>query len=82
MVFKLDNDAKLKCEGLIAYNKCEKALSKMTTNKAPGLDGIRTEFYKALWPLLGSLIVHVYNESYELGEVSGSQQKAVKSLIF
>ena len=72
MVNKLDNDAKLKCEGLIIYSECEKALSKMKTNKAPGLDGITTEFYKAFWPLLGNLIVHVFNESYELGELSES----------
>ena len=58
VVNKLDNDAKLKCEGLITYSECEKALSKMKTNKAPGLDGITTEFYKTFWPLLGNLIVH------------------------
>ena len=82
LVNKLDNDAKQKCEGLITYSECEKALSKMKTNKAPGLDGITTEFYKAFWPLLGNLIVHVFNESYELGELSESQRKAVISLIF
>ena len=62
--------------------KCEKALSKMKTNKAPGLDGMTTEFYKALWPLLDNLIEHMFNESYELGELSESQRKAVISLIF
>ena len=47
VVNKFDNDAKLKCERLITYSDCEKALSKMKTNKAPGLDGITTEFYEA-----------------------------------
>ena len=82
VVNKLDNDAKLKCEWLITYSEYEKALSKMKTNKAPGLDGITTELYKAFWPVLGNLIVHVFDESYELGELSESQWKAVISLIF
>ena len=54
----------------------------MKSNKSPGLDGITTEFYKTFWPILGNLLVQVFNESHEFETLSESQRKAVMSLIF
>ena len=54
----------------------------MKKNKSPGMDGITIEFYQAFWPLLGNLLVDVFNESYELGKLPDSQRKSVMSLIF
>ena len=54
----------------------------MKKNKSPGMEGITTEFYQAFWPLLGNLLVDVFNESYELGKLPNSQRKSVMSLIF
>ena len=78
----LDDDNKLKCEGLVTYNECLKSLNKMKGNKSPGLDGITTEWYQAFWPLVGELLVDVFNEGHQLGSLSDSQRKAVMSLIF
>ena len=79
---KLDEDAKSRCEGPVTYNECERALSMMKSNKCPGLDSITTEFYKTFWPILGNLLVQVFNESHESETLSESQRKAVMSLIF
>ena len=79
---RLDDDKKLKCEGLVTYNECLKSLNKMKGNKAPGLDGITTAWYQAFWPLVGELLVDVFNEGHQLGSLSDSQRKAVMSLIF
>ena len=79
---RLDDDNKLKCEGLVTYNECLKFLNKMKGNKSPGLDGITTEWYQAFWPLVGELLVDVFNEGHQLGSLSDSQRKAVMSLIF
>ena len=78
----LDNEPQSKCEGLVSYAECLHALNKMKKNKSPGMDGITTEFYQAFWPLLGNLLVGVFNESYELGKLPDSQRKSVMSLIF
>ena len=43
---RLDDDNKLKCEGLVTYNECLKFLNKMKGNKSPGLDGITTKWYQ------------------------------------
>ena len=53
------------CEGLISQQECEDALKKIKTNKSPGDDGIPIELYKAFWNEIGSLLVDVYNESFE-----------------
>ena len=79
---RLDDDNKLKCEGLVTHNECLKSLNKMKGNKSPGLDGITTEWYQAFWPLVGELLVDVFNEGHQLGGLSDSQRKAVMSLIF
>ena len=34
---------------------------------SPGLDGITPDFYQAFWPLLGNLLIEVFNEGYEIG---------------
>ena len=44
-------------------------------------DGLSIEFYKAFWPLFGSLIVESFNTSIEEGELSNSQRQAVITLL-
>ena len=78
----LDDDIQQKCEGPISYTECTKALTTMTKNKSPGLDGITVEFYQAFWPLIGRLVVDVFNESHDHGTLPISQRKSVMSLIF
>ena len=53
----------------------------MKGNKSPGLDGITIEFYQLFWPLLGNLLMEVYNENHEDGKLPESQRKSVISLI-
>ena len=45
-VTKIDDDDKLRCEGLINVSECEYVLKTFKDNKAPGNDGISAEFYK------------------------------------
>ena len=50
-------------------------------NKAPGNDGLATEFYLAFWPLFGRLLVDSLNYAFEFGELSNSQKQAIITLI-
>ena len=70
------------CEGAITLNECTMALARMENNKSPGLDGICVEFYKKFWPLIGEMMVNVFNESYERGKLPKSERTSVMSLIF
>ena len=74
--------SKENCEGPVTYNECETSLNKMKKNKSPGLDGLTTEFYQTFWPVVGNLLINVFNESYENGSLPDTQKKAVMSLIY
>ena len=78
----LSDIQKNSCEGEITIEECSLAISKMKINKSPGLDGLCIEFYKKLWPVIGNLLVGVFNESYECGKLPVSERTAVMSLIF
>ena len=56
-------------------------LKSFSLNKVPGNDGLPVEFYKSFWGAVGELLVKCYNESYEKGEMSSSQKKAIITLI-
>ena len=38
----------------LSIDDLTKAMNDMVAHKAPGLDGTTTEFFKALWPTIGS----------------------------
>ena len=78
----LGNDSQLKCEGLVSYPECIQSLNKIKKNKSPGLDGITTEFYQEFWPLIGNLLVDVYNQSHDTESLPNSLRKSVMSLIY
>ena len=79
---QLDEDALLKCEGLFTVNECKLAISKIKKNKSPGLYGIIVEFYETFWPLIGDLLISVFNDSYEKEILPASQRISVFTLIF
>ena len=39
----------MECEKSITESECFKALSELSNNKSPGLDGFSIEFYKVFW---------------------------------
>ena len=73
----LSEDMKEKCEGLFTREECVNAINNMKRNKSPGLDVLSIEFYAKFWPVIGDLMVDVYNESFERGLLPESQRSAV-----
>ena len=65
------------CEGEITLDECTLAVSEMKISKPPGLDGICIEFYKKFWPVVGKLLVDVFNDSYAEGILPDSERTAV-----
>ena len=78
---KLLEEQKQRCEGKILPEECETLLETLQINKAPGNDGIPTEFYKKFWPLICEPFIKCVNECFEKGEMSNSQKQAVITLI-
>ena len=78
----LSDESKDKCDGLITYDECFSAINNMKKNKSPGLDGISIEFYIQFWPLLGNLLVDMFNECYKTGMLPDSLRNSVFTLIF
>ena len=66
------------CEGKLTVAECFKLFE---NNKSPGDDGLTAEFYKAFWNIVGNLMVDSLNYSYDYGELSNSQNRAVITLI-
>ncbi len=57
------------------------ALSGMKCGKAPGIDGIPVEFYKAFWAVVGDDLFDVLNDSLSRGLLPLSCRRAVITLI-
>ena len=73
---------KQSCEGKIAFEECKQAVKKMKKNKSPGLDGLGAEFYQTFWDDLGTILVDVFNESFDNQKLCNTQNLSVIALIF
>ena len=69
------------CEGKLTVAECFKSLQLTENNKSPGDDGLTAEFYEAFWNIVGNLMVESLNYSYDHGELSNSQKRAIITLI-
>ena len=64
----------------ITIKKTSNALKEMANDKAPGLDGFTTNFYKFFWPDVREILHASYTCSFE-EELSSEQRIGVLSLI-
>ena len=69
------------CEGAISAGELLFALKGLQTGKAPGSDGLPTEFYLAFWDDLGESLALVLNERFRLGILTDSQWESLLRLI-
>ena len=74
---KLSDSQQLLCEGQLTYTECFDVLDKLKNNKSPGNDGLKAEFYKNFWPILGNLPVDSLNAAYNDEKLSNSQSQAI-----
>ena len=57
------------------------ALMSLANRKAPGIDGLPVDFYKAFWPLLGQAMLEVFQDSFQGGHLPLSCRRAVIKLL-
>ncbi|TWW59346.1 Transposon TX1 uncharacterized 149 kDa protein ORF 2 [Takifugu flavidus] len=57
------------------------ALMSLANGKAPGIDGIPVEFYKAFWSVVGKDMLEVFLESWRTGLLPRSCRRAIITLL-
>lgn len=57
------------------------ALRSMDGGKAPGIDGLPSEFYRAFWSVLCIDLLEVFEESFAVGSLPQSCRRAVLTLL-
>uniref|UniRef100_A0A3B4W8S0 Reverse transcriptase domain-containing protein n=1 Tax=Seriola lalandi dorsalis TaxID=1841481 RepID=A0A3B4W8S0_SERLL len=73
-----DND---KLESLLTLPELSAALMSLHSGRAPGLDGLPVDFYKAFWSVLGEDLLEVISASLETGRLPLSCRRAVITLL-
>ena len=78
----LNQNEKTFCDNLISKEELNCVVSKLKTNKSPGLDGLTGEFYQRFWDKLETLYMNMLQESFIKGILPSSIRKSVITLIF
>ena len=69
------------CEDLLTKRECWEALSLMKNYKSSRNNGLMKEFYVCFFEEINQFLIEALNESFNIGQLSTSQQQAVIILI-
>ncbi len=81
LIPKIDDIGKNLCDTPIQNRDISEAIDKVKLNKAPGNDGLTTEFYKKFSNYLSPFLYNVYLESLKKGILPPSMTQGVIHLI-
>ncbi|KAJ3584383.1 hypothetical protein NHX12_014878, partial [Muraenolepis orangiensis] len=77
----VSEEANSQLEGPLTIQELQTALQGMQGRRAPGIDGLSVEFYKAYWDVLSHDLLDVFNESLASGSMPVSCRRAVITLL-
>ena len=78
---RLSDSERTSCEGPLTLAEASEALRRSNRNKSPGIDGLTVEFYAQFWDRLGELLVDVFNQGLERGDLPESMKASVTRLV-
>jgi hypothetical protein len=70
------------CDAPVNVDELDNALRKLPSQKAPGIDGLSTEFFKRFWHELRNDFEEVSNYSFETGCLPESMKMSIITLIY
>lgn len=77
---KLTEEDKERLEADLDLSEFSVALYSLNKNKAPGIDGLTSEFYLCFWEKIKTSYHQVFSESLKIGQLPNSTRKAIVSL--
>ena len=78
----LPEEVRAGLEGPLTLEECYNAMSTMERRKSPWSDGLPVEFYLLFWEIIGSDLVDVLSNSYELSTLPMSMRQAMITLAY
>jgi len=78
---RIDEDWAKKLGSPISPQEVKEAINSMQNEKSPGPDGFTVEFYKAYSNLLVPILVRMYNNSFQEGQLPSTLHMASISLL-
>nr|BAC82605.1 pol-like protein [Tetraodon nigroviridis] len=71
----------VRLDGPLSVSELHAALQRMQGRRAPGINGLTVEFYKAYWDIVAPDLLEVFNESLSSGSLPVSCRRAVMALL-
>lgn len=81
LIPKIDENFKQICEANITLEELDKALGALSKDKAPGCDGLTSNFYKYFWDHIRTLVYGMLTEILEKGSLTHTMKQGVITLI-
>ena len=81
MATRVSDFEQASCEGPLTLAEASEALRRSNRNMSPGIDDLTVEFYAHFWDRLGELLVDVFNQGLERGDLPESMKVSVTRLV-
>lgn len=77
----LCSDHYAQLQAIVTRDEIKRTLFDIKSNKAPGLDGFPTNFFKRAWPVVGKDFIYVIKGFFNSGKLLKSVDATIISVV-